>query len=82
MWNFNGTDYGRWKRGRGGNGVRPFSEGKTGRRRGGSTVPEADDTTKSGLTIWEAEGDNWRIDVEDHQRKLGRWTECAVGPNC
>jgi hypothetical protein len=34
----------------------PFSEGKWGRRRGGSTVPKADDTTKSGTVAEEAEG--------------------------
>jgi hypothetical protein len=47
-WNFNGAGYRRWKRGRGGDGVRPFSKGKRGRRRGGSTVPVADEKTKSG----------------------------------
>jgi hypothetical protein len=36
--------------------VRPVSEGKRGRRRGDSTVPEADDTAKSGAAAGEAEG--------------------------
>jgi hypothetical protein len=30
--------------------VRPFSEGKTGRRRGNSTMPEVNNTMKSGMT--------------------------------
>jgi hypothetical protein len=42
--------------------VCPFSEGKRGRRRGGSTVPKADDIVKSGAAAGEA---------EDDQRKLG-----------
>jgi hypothetical protein len=37
-------------------GVRLFSEGKKGRRRGGSTVPEVDGTTKSSAAAGEAEG--------------------------
>jgi hypothetical protein len=41
-----------------------------GRRRGDSTVPEADNTTKSATTAGEAEGDSWRLEVEDDQRKL------------
>jgi hypothetical protein len=40
--------------------VCPFSEGKRGRRRGGSTVPEADDIVKSGAPAGEAEGGGWR----------------------
>jgi hypothetical protein len=24
----------------------------------------------------------WRLQVEDDQRKLGRWAKCAVGLNC
>jgi hypothetical protein len=66
----NGADYGRWKRGRGGNGVRLFLEGKRGRRRGGSTMLEADDTSKSNTTPEEAEGSDWSLEVEDDQRKL------------
>jgi hypothetical protein len=31
--------------------VQPFLEGNKGMRRGGSTMPEADDTTKSGTTV-------------------------------
>jgi hypothetical protein len=61
--------------------VRPFSKGKRGRRRGGSTVPEADDTMKSGAVAGEAKGVIWRLEVEDDQRKLGRWAECVVGLN-
>jgi subtilisin-like proprotein convertase family protein len=45
--------------------VRPFSEEKRGRRQGGSTVPEANDTTKSGAVAGEAEGGNWRLEIED-----------------
>jgi hypothetical protein len=71
-WNFSGVDYGRWKRGSGGDGMRSFLEGE-----------EVDDTVKSGATAREAEGDSgWRLEVEDDRRKLGRWAECAVGPNC
>jgi hypothetical protein len=46
MRNFNDTGYGRWKRGRGGEGVHPFAEGKRGRRQGGSTVLEVKITAK------------------------------------
>jgi hypothetical protein len=35
-WNFNGTSYGRWKRGMGGDGVRPFL---VGRGDGGEAAP-------------------------------------------
>jgi hypothetical protein len=45
-------------------------------------VPKADDATKSNAVAGEAEGGGWRLEVEDDQRKLGRWAECAVGPNC
>jgi hypothetical protein len=24
----------------------------------------------------------WSLEVEDDQRKLGRWAECTVGLNC
>jgi hypothetical protein len=24
----------------------------------------------------------WQLDAKDDQRKLSRWAECAVGPNC
>jgi hypothetical protein len=50
-WNFNDIDYGRWKHGMSGDGVRSFSEGKRGRRRGGSTVSEADDISKSDAAL-------------------------------
>jgi hypothetical protein len=62
--------------------VRTFSEGNGGRRRGSSTVPEANDTTKSGTTVGEAEGCGWRLKVEDDQRKLDWWAECTVELNC
>jgi hypothetical protein len=64
-WNFNGVGYGRWKHGTVDDGVQLFSEGERGRRQGGSTVPEANDTTKSGAVAGEAEGGNWRLEVED-----------------
>jgi hypothetical protein len=38
--------------------VRLFSEGKRGRRRGDSTVPEADDILKSDAASGEAEGNS------------------------
>jgi hypothetical protein len=38
--------------------LRSFLEGKRGRRRGGSIVPEADDTVKSGTTTEEVKGGN------------------------
>jgi hypothetical protein len=44
-------------------------------------VPEADDIVKSGVTNGEAEGSGCCLEAEDDQRKLGRWTECAVGHN-
>jgi hypothetical protein len=43
--------------------VQPFLEGNKGMRRGGSTMPEADDTTKSGTTVGggpKAASDVWR----------------------
>jgi subtilisin-like proprotein convertase family protein len=52
--------------------VRPFLEGKWGRRLGGSTVPEVDNTMKSDAVAREAEGGNWHLEVEDNQRKLDR----------
>jgi hypothetical protein len=45
-------------------------------------VPEADDTVKSGAAVEEGEDGGWHLEVEDDQRKLSRWVECAVGPNC
>jgi hypothetical protein len=45
--------------------------GERGRRRGGSTVPEADDTAMSGTVDGEAEGGGYHLEVEDDQRKLG-----------
>ena len=68
--------------GRGDNGMQPFLEGERGRRRGGSMVPEVDDTMKSGAVVGEAKGGGWHLGVEDDQRKLSWWTECAVEPNC
>jgi subtilisin-like proprotein convertase family protein len=52
--------------------VRPFSEEKRGTKRGGSTVPEADAIAKSGMVTGEVKGGDWRLEVEDYQRKLGR----------
>jgi hypothetical protein len=62
--------------------VQPFSEGKSGRRQDSSTMPEEDDTAKSGMTVREAEGSSWRLEVEDNQRKLGQRAKCIVGLNC
>jgi hypothetical protein len=45
-------------------------------------VPEAYDTTKSGMAAEEAEGGGWLLEVEDDRRKLNRWPECVVEPNC
>jgi hypothetical protein len=45
-------------------------------------MPEVDDTTKSGTVVREAKGGGSRLEVEDGQRKLGRWAECTVRPNC
>jgi hypothetical protein len=45
-------------------------------------VPEADDIVKSDAVVEEAEGGGWRLEVEDDQRKLGRWTKCVVEQNC
>jgi hypothetical protein len=36
--------------------------------RGGSTMPEADDTAKSDAAAWEAKGSSWHLEVEDDQR--------------
>jgi hypothetical protein len=44
-------------------------------------MPEGDDTTKGGAAAREAEGGGWRLEVDDDQRKLGRWAECTVGSN-
>jgi hypothetical protein len=44
-------------------------------------VLKADDTTKSGTTVGEVEGDDWCLEVEDDQRKLGHWAKCTVGLN-
>jgi hypothetical protein len=40
--------------------VRPFSDGKWGRRRGDSIVLEADETAKSGVATGEAKSGGWR----------------------
>jgi hypothetical protein len=56
-------------------------EGKRGRRRGSSTVPKADNTAKSIAVAGVAEGGGWHVEVEDVQRKLGRWAKCVVWPN-
>jgi hypothetical protein len=39
-------------------------------------------TQQSRAMTLEAEGSGWCLDIEDDQRKLGRWTECAVGLSC
>jgi hypothetical protein len=64
-WNFNGACYGTWKQGRGGNGVRQFSERNRGRRQGTSTELEVDDTPKSVTAVEVAEGSGWHLEVED-----------------
>jgi hypothetical protein len=61
-----------------------FSEGKRGRRRGGSMVSEADDASKSGAVVREAEGGGWRLEVEYDQRKsVGQmcgWVKLLIRP--
>jgi hypothetical protein len=51
--------------------VRPFSEGKKGRRRGDFMMPEVDDTAKSDAAAGEAKGGGWHLEVENDERKLG-----------
>jgi hypothetical protein len=43
-----------------------------GKRKGGSTVLEADNTAKSNVAAGEVESDSWHLEVEDDQRKLDR----------
>jgi hypothetical protein len=62
--------------------VRQFFEEKRERRRGSSMMPAANNTMKSGAVTGVAEGDGWRLEVKDDQRKLGWWAECVVGSNC
>jgi hypothetical protein len=45
-------------------------------------MPRVDDTMMSGTVAGEAEGSGWHVEVKDDQRKLGRWTEYMIGPNC
>jgi hypothetical protein len=45
-------------------------------------VSEVNDTVRSGATPGEAEGYDWRLEVEDDQRKFGWWAEYVVGSNC
>jgi subtilisin-like proprotein convertase family protein len=46
--------------------------GKRGRRPAGSTVFIVHETTtKSSVLAGEAKGDDWRLEVEDDQRKYG-----------
>jgi hypothetical protein len=52
-----------------------------GKRQCDSIVSEADDKVKSGATTGEVKGGDWHLEVEDDQRKLCRWVECAVGLN-
>jgi hypothetical protein len=42
-------------------------------------VSKADDIANSGMA---AQGGGCHLEVEDDQRKLGRWAECALGLNC
>jgi hypothetical protein len=44
-------------------------------------VSRADDTLESGAAVEEAEVGGWRLNIEDDQRKLGRWAVCTIGPN-
>jgi hypothetical protein len=60
----------------------PFLMGKRGRRWGGSTITEVNNTAKSCVVAGEAECGSWRLEVKDDQRKLGQWAECTVGSNC
>jgi hypothetical protein len=62
----------------GGDGVQSFLEGKRERKRGSSTVPAANNTTKSGAATRVAEGCSWRLEVKNDQRKLGRWAELKI----
>jgi hypothetical protein len=57
--------YRRWNWGRGGDRVWPFLEGKRGTRRGGSTVPEADDAAKCGMAAGDSKGGYRHLEVED-----------------
>jgi hypothetical protein len=59
-----------------------MEKGKMGRRRGSSTMLLAYNIAKSDAVAGQAEGSGWHLEVEDDQRKLGRWAECAVGSNC
>jgi hypothetical protein len=63
---------------RGADGVQPFLKGKRG---GDSTMLKVDDTAKSDAVAREAEGGGWCVEIEDDQRKLGRWAKYAVWPN-
>jgi hypothetical protein len=49
-----------------------FQRGRREGGRGGSTVPEVDDTAKSGAVAGEAECGDCHLKVEDDQRKLGQ----------
>jgi hypothetical protein len=60
--------------------VQPFSKGKRGRWRGSFTASEVDDTVKSNMAAGEAKGGDWRLEVEDDQRKLGRWAKPLTSP--
>jgi hypothetical protein len=45
-------------------------------------VPDVEYTVKSGSAAEEAEGEGWRLEEEDDQKKLDRWADCIVGLNC
>jgi subtilisin-like proprotein convertase family protein len=62
--------------------VRPFSEGKRERRQGGSIVLKMDDTMKTDAVTGKVKGGNWRLEIEDEQRKLGRYVKSTIEPNC
>jgi hypothetical protein len=42
---------------------------------------KVDDTAKSDAVAREAEGGGWCVEIEDDQRKFGRWAKYAVWPN-
>jgi hypothetical protein len=45
-------------------------------------MSEAGDTAKSGVAVGVVKCSGWRLKIEDDQKKLGRWAECAVRSNC
>jgi hypothetical protein len=66
-------------------GCNHFLEGKRGRRRGGSMVPEADDTVKSGVAAREVEGglasrSRRRPKEIGSVDRMGSWDELLTKP--